>query len=98
MHIRKKRKKWQCIVRHKGHMVTQTFVSKSDASLWGHKIEADLINGTYQNNDKLIQMRFKDLLHLYLEKALHKSKRPKILKYDVELMRRMPLARYTLAQ
>ena len=43
-------------------------------------------------------MRLKDLLQLYLEKALHKSKRPKILKYDVELMRRMPLARYTLAQ
>ena len=72
MHIRKKRKKWQCIVRHKGHMVTQTFVSKSDASLWDHKIEADLINGTYQNNDKLIQMRFKDLLHLYLDKTMQR--------------------------
>ncbi len=30
--------------------------------------------------------------------ALHKSKRPKILKYEVELMRKMPLARYTLVQ
>ena len=97
MHIRKKRKKWQCIVRHKGHMVTQTFVSKSDASLWGHKIEADLINGTYQNNDKLIQMRFKDLLHLYLDKTMHKSKRAKILKYEIEMLRRSSLGSVSLA-
>ena len=78
-------------------MVTQTFVSKSDASLWGHKIEADLINGTYQNNDKLVQMTLKDLLQLYLEKAMHKSKRPQILKYDVEMLRRFPMARTSLA-
>ena len=43
-------------------------------------------------------MRLKDLLQLYLEKALHKSKRPKILKYEVEMLRRTPLARYTLQQ
>ena len=78
-------------------MVTQTFVAKSEASLWGHKIEADLINGTYQNNDKLVQMTLKDLLQLYLEKAMHKSKRPQILKYDVEMLRRFPMARTSLA-
>ena len=78
-------------------MVTQTFVSKSDASLWGHKIEADLINGTYQNNDKLIQMRFKDLLHLYLDKTMHKSKRAKILKYEIEMLRRSSLGSVSLA-
>ena len=56
------------------------------------------MNGTYLKDLKLVEMRLKDLLQLYLEKALHKSKRPKILKYEVELMRRMPLARYTLVQ
>jgi hypothetical protein len=43
-------------------------------------------------------MRLKDLPQLYLERTLHKSKRPKILKYKVELMRRMPLVRHTLVQ
>ena len=97
MYVRKRRNKWQCLVRHKGHRVAQSFSSKSDASLWGHKVESELMKGTYQNNDKLVQMTLKDLLQLYLEKAMHKSKRPKILKYDVEMLRRFPIASTSLA-
>jgi integrase len=97
MYIRKRRKKWQCLVRHKGHRVAHSFASKSDARLWGQKVETELMNGSYQNNDKLVQMTLKDLLQLYLEKAMHKSKRPKILKYDVEMLRRFPMARSSLA-
>ena len=92
------RKKWQCLVRLKGVAISQSFVSKTDARLWGQKTEVDIINGVYLKNLKLVEMRLKDLLQLYLEKAMHKSKRPKILKYDVEMLRRTPLARYTLAQ
>ena len=98
MVIRKHGKKWQCLVRVKGVSVTQSFVSKSDARLWGQKTEVDISNGVYLKNLKLVEMRLKDLLHLYLEKAMHKSKRPKILKYDVEMLRRTPLARYSLVQ
>jgi integrase len=98
MVIRKHGKKWQCLVRVKGVSVTQSFVSKSDARLWGQKTEVDISNGVYLKNLKLVEMRLKDLLHLYLEKAMHKSKRPKILKYDVEMLRRTPLARYSLMQ
>ena len=32
-------------------------------------------------------MRLKDLLKFYLEKAMHKSKRPKILKFEVEMLK-----------
>jgi len=98
MVIRKMRKKWQCLVRLKGVAITQSFFSKSDSRLWGQKTEVDITNGVYLKNLKLIEMRLKDLLHLYLEKALQKSKRPKILKYDVEMLRRTSLARYTLMQ
>ena len=98
MYVRKMRKKWQCLVRLKGVAISQSFVSKTDARLWGQKTEVDIINGVYLKNLKLVEMRLKDLLQLYLEKAMHKSKRPKILKYDVEMLRRTPLARYTLAQ
>ena len=97
MHIRKHRKKWQCIVRCKGHVVIQSFESKSDARSWGEKTSSELRNGSYQNSDKLISMSLKDLLQLYLEKAMHKSKRPQILKYDVEMLRRFPMARTSLA-
>ena len=98
MYVRKHGKKYQCLVRLKGISVSQSFWSKTDARLWGQKTEVDISNGGYLKNLKLVEMRLKDLLQLYLEKALHKSKRPKILKYDVELMRRMSLARYTLVQ
>ena len=98
MYLRKRNNKWQCLVRLKGVSISQSFWSKTDARLWGQKTEVDISNGGYLKNLKLVEMRLKDLLQLYLEKALHKSKRPKILKYDVELMRRMPLARYTLVQ
>ena len=62
MHIRKMRKKWQCIVRCRGHMITQSFESKSDARSWGEKTSSELRNGSYQNSDKLISMTLKDLL------------------------------------
>ena len=79
-------------------MVTHSFTSKRDARVWGSKTETELMNGTYLKNLKLVEMKLKDLLQLYLEKALHKSRRPKILKYEVEMLRRTPLARNTLAQ
>ena len=41
MVIRKHGKKWQCLVRVKGVSVTQSFVSKSDARLWGQKTEVE---------------------------------------------------------
>jgi len=97
MYVRKKRKKWQCLVRLKGVAVSSTFFSKSEASNWGKEKEVEILNGTYLKDLKLTQMRLKDLLQLYLEKAMHKSKRPKILKYDVEMLRRFPIARHTLA-
>ena len=97
MYVRKRRNKWQCLVRYKGNRVAHSFASKYDARIWGQKTEAELMNGTYQNNGKLIQMTLKDLLQLYLEKAMHKSKRPKILKYDVEMLRRFPIASSSLA-
>ena len=98
MYVRKMRKKWQCLVRLKGVSITQSFFNKSDARNWGKKTETEILNGTYLKDLSLVQMRLKDLLQLYLEKALHKSKRPQILKYDVEMLRRQPLARLTLAQ
>jgi len=98
MYIRKRRKKWQCLVRAKTHRVAQSFTSKSDARKWGLKTETDLMNGTYFQDLQLTEMKLKDLLQLYLEKALHKSKRPKLLKYELEMLRRTPLARNTLAQ
>ena len=47
MYVRKHGKKYQCLVRLKGVSVSQSFVSKSDARLWGQKTEVDISNGVY---------------------------------------------------
>ena len=57
MVIRKMRKKWQCLVRLKGVAITLSFVSKSDARLWGQKTEVDIVNGVYLKNLKLLVER-----------------------------------------
>lgn len=96
MYVRKMRKKWQCLVRLKGVAISQSFWSKGEASRWGKEKEVEILNGTYLKDLKLTELRLKDLLQMYLEKTLHKSKRPKILKYEVEMLRRFPLARNAL--
>ena len=97
MYLRKRNNKWQCLVKVKGSRVAQTFMSKWDARKWGEKTTSELRTGTWQNNNKLVSMRLKDLLQLYSEKALHKSKRPKILKYEIELLRRSTIGSLPLA-
>ena len=69
MYVRKMRKKWQCLVRLKGISISQSFFSKGEASRWGKEKEVEILNGTYLKDLKLTQMRLKDLLQLYLEKA-----------------------------
>ena len=87
MYVRKMRKKWQCLVRPKDVSISQSFCSKSEASKWGKEKEVEILNGTYLKDLKLIEMRLKDLLRFYLEKAMHRSKRPKILKFEVEMLK-----------
>ena len=73
MYLRKRNNKWQCLVKVKGSRVAQTFMSKWDARKWGEKTTSELRTGTWQNNNKLVSMRLKDLLQLYLEKALPRT-------------------------
>ena len=61
MYVRKKRKKWQCLVRLKGISISQSFFSKGEASRWGKEKEVEILNGTYLKDLKLTQMRLKDL-------------------------------------
>ena len=96
MYIRKHRNKWQCLVRYKGYRVAQSFTSKADGKKWGLKTETELMNGTYLNDLKLSQMKLRDLLKLYLDKALITSRRPKILTYEIGLLSRSPLGKYPL--
>ena len=97
MHIRKLRNKWQCIVRIKNIALTQSFISKADARKWGNKQEAQIRLGTYSDDSKLTNLRLRDLLKLYFDKAVKVSRRPKLLKYEVDLLCRFQISGNTLS-
>ena len=97
MHIRKLRNKWQCIVRIKNIALTQSFISKADARKWGNKQEAQIRLGTYSDDSKLTNLRLRDLLKLYFDKAVKVSRRPKLLKYEVDLLCRLQISANTLS-
>jgi len=96
MYLRKRSGKWQCVVRVKGIAKAQSFISKADARKWGNKQEAQIRLGTYSDDSKLTNLRLRDLLKLYFDKAVKVSRRPKLLKYEVDLLCRFPISSNTL--
>jgi len=96
MYLRKRSDKWQCVVRVKGIAKAQSFISKADARKWGNKQEAQIRLGTYSDDSKLTNLRLRDLLKLYFDKAVQLSRRPKLLEYEVNLIRRLSISANTL--
>ena len=96
MVLRKHGNKWQCIVRLKGISVTRSFISKADARKWGNRQEAQIRLGTFSDDSKLTNLRLRDLLKLYFDKAVKVSRRAKTLKYEVDLLCRFPISSNTL--
>ena len=78
--IRKLRGKWQAIVRTRGITTSRVFTKKQLASQWGNRVEAEIINGTYQDNNELIKISVKHLMELYYDHAKHKTEHEKQLK------------------
>ena len=78
--IRKLRAKWQAIVRTRGIKTSRVFTKKQLASQWAKKVEAEIINGTYEDNSNLITMSVRELIDLYYDHAKHKTEHAKRLK------------------
>ena len=65
--IRKLRGKWQTIIRIRGVSTSRVFTKKQLASQWANKVEAEIVNGTYENNNELVKMSVKELMELYYD-------------------------------
>ena len=78
--IRKLRGKWQAIVRTRGIQTSRVFTKKQLASDWANKVEAEIINGTYQDNNELIKISVKHLMELYYDHAKNTTEHAKRLK------------------
>ena len=77
--IRKLRGKWQAIIRTRGVQASRVFTKKQLASQWGNRVEAEIINGTYQDNNELIKISVRELIDLYYDHAKHKTEHEKRL-------------------
>ena len=74
--MKKRNGKWQAQVAMKGVRKAQAFTSKAFASQWANKLEAEIINGTYQDNNELVKMSLGELIELYYDQAKHKTEHP----------------------
>ena len=81
--IRKLRGKWQAIIRTRGIKTSRVFTKKQLASQWGNRVEAEIINGTYQDNNELIKISVRELIDLYYDHAKHKTEHEKRLDKDL---------------
>ena len=98
MYIRKRGKRFQCLIRFKGARLAKSFRLKQNAERWGHKAIAELDAGTYVDRDKLFSMQLKDLLLLYFDHVKAQTKRPHLLKYTIDMLCKTKLGKSYLPQ
>jgi len=72
----KRNGKWQVQIKLKGVRRAQSFRSKAFASKWANKLEGEIFNGTYQDNNELVKMSVGELIELYYDQAKHKTEHP----------------------
>ena len=94
-YLTKHGKKWQARVRKKNISITKSFWKKSDASKWAYKIEAQIETGSYltiKKAERLNEIKLKELLDIFYDKTKAKAKHPKNLEYDINNLKRFPIA------
>ena len=69
----KRNGKWQAQVMMKGIRRSKSFTKKQLASQWANKVEAEIINGTFEDNNDLIKMSVRELINLYYDHAKSKT-------------------------
>ncbi len=88
-------------VRKKKITVIKTFLRKGDARKWADKIEAQIEVGSYlqvKKSERLNEMRVIELLDIFFDKFKRKTKNLYNFTYDINFMKRQPLAKLFLSQ
>jgi integrase len=98
MYVRRRAKKYECLIRYKGARFQKSFERKGNAVRWGHKSIAELEAGTYVDRDKLFSMQLKDLLQLYFDHVKAQTKRPHLLKYTIDMLCKTKIGKSYLPQ
>jgi integrase len=98
MYIRRRAKKYECLIRYKGARFQKSFERKTSAVRWGYKAIAELEAGTYVDRDKLFSMQLKELLVLFYEHVKAQRRRPKNLKYTIDMLCKEDIGKCYLPQ
>ena len=66
-YIRKRRKKWQVVIRKKGHPhIAKSFTSYSLATSWAQESEANIAKGLFADLSEANQTLLRDALQRYI--------------------------------
>lgn len=91
--------RWQAKVRRRGYPVqSQTFAKKTDAEAWARKIESELERGVWRDTDEAERTTLAEALERYEREVTPRKKGAEQEAYRVRALRRLPLARQTLAR
>lgn len=80
----------------KGVNKRRSFTSKGIASQWANKLEGEIINGTFQDNNELIKMSLGELIDLYFDHSRHQTEHPDRLKSECNKITNDPIAKIKL--
>ena len=100
-HIRKYLRKWQAIVKRKNIRTQKSFLRKIDASKWAYQVEAQIETGSYltiKKAERLNEIKLSELLDIFFDKTKSKSKNPVRFEYEVNYLKRFPIANLYLSQ
>ena len=93
--------KWQARVRKKNISVAKSFLRKGDATKWAYKVEAQIETGTYltiKKQERLNEIKLGELLDIFFDKTKRKSRNPVRFEYEVNYLKRFPIANLYLSQ
>ena len=100
-HIRKHHGKWLAFVRRKKVRAIKSFASKGDATRWAYRTEAQIETGSYnaiKKQERLNEIKLSELLDIFFDKIKIKSKNVKRFEYEVNHIKRFPIANLYLSQ
>ena len=90
--------RWQAKVRRDGGEQSRTFAKKADAEAWARKLESEIERGVWRDTDEAERTTLAEALERYEREVTPRKKGAEQEAYRVRALRRLPLARRTLAR
>mgnify|MGYP003677547570 CR=1 FL=1 len=88
----KRNGKWSVQINRKGVRLKTQFTSKALASQWANKVEVEIINGTYQDNNELVKMSVGELVDLFFDHTRLNTAHESRLRDECNKLKRYPIA------